>query len=48
MSWPSGECASERYDDPDTDEMGIYYGGGPLIAWFKGPAGNVLSVIQQD
>jgi catechol 2,3-dioxygenase-like lactoylglutathione lyase family enzyme len=38
----------ERYDDSDTDERGIYRGGGPLIAWFKDPAGNVLSVIQQD
>jgi catechol 2,3-dioxygenase-like lactoylglutathione lyase family enzyme len=38
----------ERYDDSDTDERGIYRSGGPLIAWFKDPAGNVLSVIQQD
>jgi catechol 2,3-dioxygenase-like lactoylglutathione lyase family enzyme len=39
----------ERYDDSDTDEKGIYRGEeGPLIAWFKDPAGNVLSVIQQD
>ncbi len=38
----------ECYDDSDTDEKGIYRGGGPLIAWFKDPAGNVLSVIQQD
>ena len=26
---------------------GIFRQGGPLIAWFKDPAGNVLSVIQQ-
>ena len=38
----------ERYDEADTDEKGIYRAGGPLIAWFKDPAGNVLSVIQQD
>jgi catechol 2,3-dioxygenase-like lactoylglutathione lyase family enzyme len=37
----------ERYDDSEQDERGIYHGGGPLIAWFKDPAGNVLSVIQQ-
>ena len=37
----------ERYDDAEQDEKGIYHGGGPLIAWFKDPAGNVLSVIQQ-
>ncbi len=29
------------------DERGINRRGGPLIAWFKDPAGNVLSVIQQ-
>ena len=29
-----------------TDEKGIFRGGGPLIAWFKDPAGNFLSVIQ--
>ncbi|MDX6235251.1 MAG: hypothetical protein QOG10_66, partial [Kribbellaceae bacterium] len=28
------------------DAKGIHRGGGPLIAWFKDPAGNVLSVIQ--
>jgi predicted enzyme related to lactoylglutathione lyase len=36
----------ERYDD--TDEKGIYRGGNQPIAWFKDPAGNVLSVIQLD
>ncbi|MGH3330720.1 MAG: VOC family protein [Nocardioidaceae bacterium] len=30
----------------ETDGKGIFRGGGPLIAWFKDPAGNVLSVIQ--
>ena len=39
------------YDDPDlpTDERGILHGRargmGPDIAWFKDPAGNVLSVL---
>jgi catechol 2,3-dioxygenase-like lactoylglutathione lyase family enzyme len=28
-----------------TDAKGIFRGGGPLIAWFTDPAGNVLSVI---
>jgi catechol 2,3-dioxygenase-like lactoylglutathione lyase family enzyme len=32
----------------ETDERGIFRGGGPLIAWFKDPAGNVLSVIQDS
>ncbi|WP_434613392.1 VOC family protein [Arthrobacter sp. A5] len=30
----------------ETDERGIFRKGGPLIAWFKDPAGNVLSVLQ--
>jgi predicted enzyme related to lactoylglutathione lyase len=40
----------ERYDLPDlkTDERGIFRGEGPLIAWFKDPAGNILSVIQME
>lgn len=32
--------------DMQTDDRGIFRGGGPLIAWFKDPAGNVLSVLQ--
>ena len=38
----------EHYDDPSTDEKDIMRAGGPLIAWFTDPAGNVFSVIQQD
>ncbi len=37
----------EQYEDPPTDEKGIMRAGGPLIAWFTDPAGNVLSVLQQ-
>jgi len=37
----------ERYDGFDMDEKGIFRGGGPYIAWFKDPAGNVLSVLQE-
>ncbi|MBF6129622.1 VOC family protein [Nocardia brasiliensis] len=37
----------ERYDFAQQDEKGIHRGGGPLIAWFKDPAGNCLSVIQE-
>ncbi|MFD8231514.1 VOC family protein [Streptomyces sp. NPDC059696] len=37
----------ERYDHLKTDDKGIFRGGGPLIAWFTDPAGNVLSVLQQ-
>lgn len=32
---------------PGTDEKGVNRSGGPLIAWFKDPAGNWLSVIQE-
>ena len=39
----------EHYDEPEfrTDEKGIYRGQGPLIAWFKDPAGNILSVLEE-
>ena len=30
-----------------TDEKGVFRGGGPLIAWFKDPAGNILSVLEE-
>ena len=36
----------ERYDGFEQDEKGIARGPGPKIAWFKDPAGNVLSVMQ--
>ena len=34
----------ERYDGMDQDEKGISRGQGPTIAWFRDPAGNILSV----
>lgn len=34
-----------RYDGFDQDEKGISRGGGPDIAWFTDPAGNILSVL---
>jgi predicted enzyme related to lactoylglutathione lyase len=37
----------EKYDgEMKTDEKGIHRNGGPTIAWFKDPAGNILSVLQ--
>ena len=36
-----------RYDSPPTDENGVMRAGGPLIAWFTDPAGNVFSVIEE-
>ena len=40
----------ESYHEGDlvTDERGIFRGGGPKIAWFKDPAGNILSVLEQE
>jgi len=42
--------AFEHYEMPPTDEKGIARGKaanmGPDIAWFKDPAGNILSVLQ--
>jgi catechol 2,3-dioxygenase-like lactoylglutathione lyase family enzyme len=37
-----------HYDEPPTDETGVMRAGGPLIAWFADPAGNVFSVIEQS
>jgi catechol 2,3-dioxygenase-like lactoylglutathione lyase family enzyme len=37
----------ERYEGVEQDDKGIFRGEGPLIAWFKDPAGNILSVLQQ-
>lgn len=39
----------ERYDGFEQDEKGIDRSGlGPLIAWFTDPAGNILSVLQDQ
>jgi catechol 2,3-dioxygenase-like lactoylglutathione lyase family enzyme len=37
----------ERYEEFEQDEKGIARGPGPHIAWFKDPAGNVLSVLHE-
>jgi predicted enzyme related to lactoylglutathione lyase len=37
----------ERYDGMEQDEKGIARNGGPNIAWFTDPAGNILSVLQE-
>jgi predicted enzyme related to lactoylglutathione lyase len=37
----------ERYEGFDQDERGIMRDDGRPIAWFKDPAGNILSVIEQ-
>jgi catechol 2,3-dioxygenase-like lactoylglutathione lyase family enzyme len=39
----------EQYEgELQTDAKGIFRGGGPLIAWFKDPAGNILSVLESE
>jgi catechol 2,3-dioxygenase-like lactoylglutathione lyase family enzyme len=35
----------EKY--PNLDEKGIFREMGPAIAWFRDPAGNILSVLQE-
>jgi predicted enzyme related to lactoylglutathione lyase len=40
----------EHYNLPDikTNDRGIFAGPGHQIAWFKDPAGNILSVIEEQ
>jgi predicted enzyme related to lactoylglutathione lyase len=40
----------ENYDvgEMKADEKGIYRGEGPDIAWFRDPAGNVLSILHEN
>jgi catechol 2,3-dioxygenase-like lactoylglutathione lyase family enzyme len=37
----------ERYEGMGQDARGINRAGGPYIAWFTDPAGNILSVLQE-
>ncbi|MFL5785983.1 MAG: VOC family protein, partial [Bacteriovoracaceae bacterium] len=30
------------------DQLGIMHDDGPVIAWFKDPDGNFISVVQED
>ena len=44
-----GGIRFEQYEgELKTDEKGIFRGEGPNIAWFKDPAGNILSVIEGE
>jgi catechol 2,3-dioxygenase-like lactoylglutathione lyase family enzyme len=38
----------QRYEGSEQDDRGIYRGFGPPIAWFTDPAGNILSVLEQE
>jgi catechol 2,3-dioxygenase-like lactoylglutathione lyase family enzyme len=40
--------AFEIYEQSGQDENGVMRQYGPPIAWFRDPAGNILSVIQLD
>jgi catechol 2,3-dioxygenase-like lactoylglutathione lyase family enzyme len=37
----------ERYDGFEQAEKGVMRSGGPYIAWFRDPAGNILSVLRE-
>jgi catechol 2,3-dioxygenase-like lactoylglutathione lyase family enzyme len=37
----------EKYDGLGQDAKGINRAGGPYIAWFRDPAGNILAVLQE-
>jgi catechol 2,3-dioxygenase-like lactoylglutathione lyase family enzyme len=41
--------AFEKYEGSpmETDPSGVFRKGGPLIAWFKDPSGNVMSIIER-
>ena len=36
----------DRYEETQQDERGIMRGHGPAIAWFRDPAGNILSLLE--
>ncbi|MFI5929077.1 VOC family protein [Micromonospora sp. NPDC051543] len=38
----------EHYEGLGADAKGVSRGNGPDIAWFKDPAGNILSVLRED
>jgi hypothetical protein len=53
---PSGSTAMTSWEPQSenhegglvTDDKGIFRGAGPKIAWFKDPAGNILSVLEES
>ena len=42
----AGSVREVRGHPPETDDDFVFRGGGPLIAWFTDPGGNVLSIIE--
>jgi catechol 2,3-dioxygenase-like lactoylglutathione lyase family enzyme len=50
VDWLTGKgVVFEQYDEPiKTDKRGICRNpGGPAIAWFKDPSGNILSILEE-
>jgi catechol 2,3-dioxygenase-like lactoylglutathione lyase family enzyme len=49
VEWLSGRGVEfEFYDGMPQEPNGVMKAGGPDIAWFKDPAGNVLSVLKDE
>jgi catechol 2,3-dioxygenase-like lactoylglutathione lyase family enzyme len=49
VEWLSGRGVTvERYEGFPQEPNGVMKGNGPDIAWFKDPAGNVLSVLKEE
>ena len=48
VEWLSARGVSfERYEGMDQEPNGVLKGAGPDIAWFKDPAGNTISVVEE-
>jgi catechol 2,3-dioxygenase-like lactoylglutathione lyase family enzyme len=48
VDWLAGRgVAFEHYEGFGQDEKGVMRNRGPQIAWFKDPAGNILSVVEE-
>jgi catechol 2,3-dioxygenase-like lactoylglutathione lyase family enzyme len=49
VEWLSGRGVTfERYEGMPQESNGVMKGNGPDIAWFKDPAGNILSVLKAE
>jgi catechol 2,3-dioxygenase-like lactoylglutathione lyase family enzyme len=49
VEWLGGRgIVFERYEGMPQEPNGVMKAGGPDIAWFKDPAGNVLSVLKDE
>ena len=49
VEWLTGRGVEfERYEEFSQEPNGVMKGNGPDIAWFKDPAGNVISVLKEE